>query len=1364
MVGGKSRIVCGLTVSAGGLVFVLTLGIPVARGASPVLPSGASVGAGSVSIASPSETSTVILQSSKKAIINWQSFSVGAGSKVVFQQPDSAAITLNRVVGSGASAIDGTISANGQVWLVNRNGVFFGQGSQIDIGGLIATTSDIRDPDFLAGNYNFGTASPNPNAGVVNKGTINTAPGGSAVLSAAHVANEGVIQANLGRVVLGGANAFSVDFDGDNLIRYAVTAPVSETPQSDDGSPVPGLVSNSGTITAQGGKVLMTARAARNVVDNVINTTGIVEATTASLQNGEIVLDAGDGGTVNVAGSLVASGNGAGETGGRIAVTADKITVADGARLSVSGESGGGAVLIGGALHGAGPEPNANSVTVGNANIAANAVSSGQGGTVTVYSSGETKFAASISAKGGATGGDGGTVETSGHDLQIADTAHADTSASAGKTGVWLIDPQDVTVDAVFAKKVTDALALTNVLVEASNDVTVTSPVIYGSAHSLGLLAEHNVTLDASVQNSGAGSVLAVGGWDGVTLPENVLSTAASFGNNGGSVFIGGPLAVGNVAFGSQSGTVSIAARDLSVSAVNGFAQVGFNGAGGGNIVAEMTGNVALTGGGNFAGIGNGANAATPNASGNINIMASGSVTVSSAQIGNNAASIAGTVLVSAEGDLILGGGASIYANSGGDALVLAAGGDFVNQAGGTALNVGGGGRWLAFLNDPASNNAAGLNASPFYNRVFDFASSSYAAITSAGNRFVYALAPVLTVTADSKTRAYGDANPALTATITGLVGNDALANAVTGQPALSTNAGIGSNIGDYAILAGPGSLASDFNYGFQFANGNLHIDPAALTVTVDNKAREYGLANPPLTASITGFRNNDSADVVSGLTLSTSATIGSNVGNYAITSSGGTAQNYTITTRNDGTLSVTPAGLTVTVDDKTREYGLANPSLTANITGFRNNDSANVVSGLTLSTSADTGSNVGAYAITSSGGTAQNYTITTRNDGTLSVTPAGLTVTVDDKTREYGLVNPTLTATITGLRNNDKAAVVSGLNISTSANTGSNVGAYVITSSGGAAQNYVITARNDGTLSVTPAPLTASLVGTVQKTYDGTTTANVTGANFQLSGVLPGDNVALGAAANGNYDSRIVGSGKLVTVNGLALTGASQGNYVLVSNSASATIGVINAAALIASLTGTVEKTSDGSNAATLTASNYQLSGAIAVDDVALNNPAAGSYDNPNAGTGKIVTVSGLALAGADQANYLLSSASVSGPVGVIRDNAVVIDNGVIRNLITGPTTPIALTIPPPAAVGAQDATDATSATSDADFALADMLTDEVAASLSGAEGTVRSATSVLIEGLLRQFAPPPGGLTPHAIPPFGQTYSSWGNEAFWQ
>ena len=1311
MRGRYPRIVRRLIAVAGGPVLVLALGAPSARGGA-TLPSGASVAAGQALVAAPGESGLRITQSSQKALINWQSFSIGPGSNVTFQQPNSTAITLNRVVGTDVSTIKGDLFANGQVWLINGNGILFGRGSRIDVGGLIATTSDMRDADFLAGRYDFGIASRNPNAAVVNQGSIRAATGGSAVLSGARVVNDGVIEANLGKVVLAGANGFSVDFNGDNLIRFEIAAPVSETPRGANGEPAPALVSNSGTIAAQGGKILLTARAARSVVNNVINSTGIVEANSASMQNGEIVLDAGEGGTASVAGSLKAAGKNAGESGGAIALIADNVTVADGANLDASGDSGGGRVLIGGNLHGAGPEPNAQTVNVGEAVIAADAGANGKGGTVAIYSVGAANVAGSISARGGARSGDGGTVETSGHGLTVAESTHVDTSAPAGASGSWLLDPLNINVaqgelkslpggidglntnpgvtDNISPGTIMVALATTNVRLEASNDINVLAPIIYDSANSLTFLAQRNVTLSASVQNAGPGAFLAVAGWDGVTGPGFILNTQGAYGNNGGSVLIGGGNAHGGVAVGSMGGTTTVAARHVALEAVNGYAQLGYNA--NANTSGSDLSSAQIASGGYLS---QGSNSAkiTVTASGDVT-LAGGAGAAALAQIGNSAGTTGGTVLVTSGGNLTLASGASINADGNGDALVLAAAGGFINQAGAAALNVSGGGRWLIFLPDPTNNSAGGLSASPFYNRTFDFLTGSHAAIAANGNRFVYALAPTLNVTPDNQARTYGGANPALTATITGFLGGDALAGAVTGTPLLNTIATATSAIGDYAIVGALGSLASDFNYAFRFANGTLHIDPATLTYTAKTASRTYGSANPGLSGTLTGFVNGETqGSATSGTLAFTSPAIpASKVGTYAINGSGLTANNgnynFAQAAGNATALTVDPAILTYAANAVRRTYGSANPAFSGAVTGFANGETqATATSGtLAFTSPATAANNVGLYAINGSGLTANNgnynFVQAAGNAIALTIDPATLTYTANAVSRSYGTANPVFSGTVTGFVNGQTQASVTG-----------------------------------GTLAFTSPATAASHVGSY-------------------------------------------------AINGSGLTTTS--NYSFAQGAGNATALTIDPATLTAGLTGSVTKTYDGTDTATLAPGNYTLAGVVLGDSVALNNPASGRYDDKDVGSGKQVSVSGLALSGTDADNYVLDSTQASAGVGVITTPPV--DNGVLANLIGHPVSNAPVAAPAaagPATMGAAGAgtSDATSATASGEEpAPTTAVANTVGNSLSGAPGSVPSWTNVLIQGLLRQFEPPPGAARPRAVPSVDQIYSSWGNEAFWQ
>ncbi|MEY4249771.1 MAG: hypothetical protein RJA87_1404, partial [Pseudomonadota bacterium] len=282
------------------------------------------------------------------------------------------------------------------------------------------------------------------------------------------------------------------------------------------------------------------------------------------------------------------------------------------------------------------------------------------------------------------------------------------------------------------------------------------------------------------------------------------------------------------------------------------------------------------------------------------------------------------------------------------------------------------------YLNGDTSAVISGLNLSTSATRTSG--SGTYAITASGatatnydftflpGTLTINAAIPTQTLVfkANDQTMTYGSAVPSLSGAyrFSGLYGTDTAAMAFSGAPVLSTLASSTSNVGAYEIAIARGTLAAlNYYYDFSFVPGVLTITKAQLTVRADDKSREYGLANPSLTASISGYRNGDTSSVVSDLALSTTATQGSNVGTYQITASGASALNYDFSYL-PGTLSITKARLTVKADEKSREYGLANPALTASISGYRNGDTSSVVSGLALSTAATQGSNVGTYQI----------------------------------------------------------------------------------------------------------------------------------------------------------------------------------------------------------------------------------------------------------------------------------------------------------------------------------------------------------------------------------------------------------------
>lgn len=267
-----------------------------------------------------------INQHSDKLITNWNDFSVASGQKVTFNQPGTSSIALNRVVGVNASNIQGQVKANGQVFLVNPNGVVFGQAARVDVGGLVASTKDIADKDFEAGNYRF---AGNSTAQIINSGTLTAAEGGNIALLGNNVRNDGVIQAQMGRVALGAGNAFTVNFDGNNLLNLQV-----------DGSAVDALVHNGGLLKADGGQVLMTAKSANAMLQTVVNNQGAIEANTLRGTSGKITLDGGDSGVVQVAGSMNANAVGTQGNGGLIETKGAKTEVQLAARVNTQASNG----------------------------------------------------------------------------------------------------------------------------------------------------------------------------------------------------------------------------------------------------------------------------------------------------------------------------------------------------------------------------------------------------------------------------------------------------------------------------------------------------------------------------------------------------------------------------------------------------------------------------------------------------------------------------------------------------------------------------------------------------------------------------------------------------------------------------------------------------------------------------------------------------------------------------------------------------------------------------------------------------------------------------------------------------------------
>ena len=395
-----------------------------------------SVTSGNVSVSQSGNTTTVN-QSSDKAIIEWNSFNISAQEKTQFIQPNSSSIALNRINPTqGASRIYGQLSANGTIILINAAGIHFGSSAMVNVGGLIASTTNISDKNFLSNNFLFDEPSVYEGASITNRGSIIARNYGLVALLGAHVVNHGLLQAELGSVVLGAGGTYTLDFYGDQLINFAVNSPAASKAK----------IKNTGTILADGGKILVTAEAAQGVLDNVIDMQGVAQAQSVSQQNGEIILSGGGSGTVKVSGTLNASGRHSGETGGSVKVLGDNIDLAANANIDVSGDAGGGNINVGGDAHGTGSDQNASTTLLSlGSSLNASAITSGNGGNIIVWSNNDTQVGGTILAEGGALSGNGGYVETSGGYVNLVSPTLR-LGAAHGNAGTWLLDPTEVDI------------------------------------------------------------------------------------------------------------------------------------------------------------------------------------------------------------------------------------------------------------------------------------------------------------------------------------------------------------------------------------------------------------------------------------------------------------------------------------------------------------------------------------------------------------------------------------------------------------------------------------------------------------------------------------------------------------------------------------------------------------------------------------------------------------------------------------------------------------------------------------------------------------------------------------------------------
>ena len=1070
---GSGSAFTGFAPKALGLALMLALSL-----GAQANPQGGVVAAGGATIVTGTGTGTgvtTINQSTASTVINWQSFNIGQRESVVFVQPNQNSVALNRVLGSDPSSILGNLTANGQVFLVNPSGILFGRSASVNVGGLVASTRDLSNSDFMAGQYHF---AGNSSGTVVNQGTLR-ADGGYVALLGANVSNQGVIAAQLGTVALAAGNAMTLDLAGDGLLNLTVTQGALQA-----------LVDNGGLIQADGGRVLLTAQGADALVQSVVNTSGVIQAQTLAEHNGSIVLlGSGPDSRVTVGGTLDASGTAAGQTGGSISVSGLQVSLNDSARLNASGDAGGGTVLVGGNFAGAGPQPNAQNTQVSAlAQVHADALGHGTGGRISIWSDGTTGVAGTLTARGGAQGGDGGYIETSGQQVTLASTARVDTLAPQGKTGLWLLDPLNWTISTggvggETTASVVASLTSSNRLILADNDITVTDPVTWSTAQTLTLNAGNDVNINAAITTSTAGSGLAlIAGHDinqtaAITasgVGTHVTLTAVRDVNVAAAMTASGANALIQMTAGRDvnstdaltasdtSAAVNLTAgRNVSVNVITASGGGSTTLRAGNDVVVNgmITADTALPAGSSPVTLIADTDGTGPGAAGGtVRFPGGGGVTAPKTTIRFNPAGYANT---SAE---IAAYAGKVSAILDAKAWVFVQGNDKPYDGNTTAT--------LSFKGTPTDGGVVTLTPGTAAFDTPNVGSNkpiNYTGYTISGADVglfeLFAGAGVtsanitplaLTITANSISKTYGQ-TPSLTGfTDSGLIGGETIGSVTevsAGQGASASVVG-----GPYTITPSnaTGGTFTPGNYTISYVNGMLTVIPAGLTVTADNVTKTYG-QTPALTGfTETGLVNGETIGSVTEASAGQVATAGVGASPYVITASnatGGTFSpgNYTISYVN-GALTVIPAGLTVTADNVTKTYGQT-PALTGfTETGLVNGETIGSVTEGSSGQVATAGVVGSPYVITASnatGGTFSpgNYTISYVN-GALTVIPASLTVTADNVTKTYGQT-PALTGfTETGLVNGETIGSVTEASAGKVATAGVAGSPYVITAS----------------------------------------------------------------------------------------------------------------------------------------------------------------------------------------------------------------------------------------------------------------------------------------------------------------------------
>jgi filamentous hemagglutinin family protein len=602
------------------------------------------VAAGSASVSQQGAVTT-IRTGTNNTILYFSKFDIAGGSTVNFMQPSAAGRVLDHVTSATPSLINGTIQSNGAVYLVNPAGVIFGASAVVDVNRFYAAAASFSNQDFLNGIDHFtGVSGMVSNSGQIRANQVS--------LIGSQVMNAGNIIAPNGYVAMLAGSDVLVSEEGSHITAKVVSA----SPIGTSSTPLGGAASSAPDLRNS-------AMAAGDVYSLAIRHTGVIQARN--------VLINGGGGQVQISGSIDASTHAAGGVGGNVAITGAEVNLVS-ANINASGPAGGGSVEIGGGVHGSGDLTHAQIVSVDSSStIDADAISNGPGGSIALWSDGLTTDAATLTARGGAIGGTGGYIETSGDFLQVYAAPNA--SAPHGSAGTWVMDPIDIDIQngtgtgvftgsVVFNTDIDTALnGGTNVVIDTSNQTngTDTGTLMQESDAIISVAPTLNVTLTlrANADMTLQGGITATG--------SSTLSVELDQLNSAGNAVLieTHPISI--------NGTLNVVGGNLSVT--SGITAAGVT-IGSGTVVAD-SGSVNLT-----LGTVSATAAIATTGSGPLSITTATSITTST---GGTISTSGGTVTLTAVGPISIGDTVQTGAGT-----FSATGGTFANSGTGSITTV----------------------------------------------------------------------------------------------------------------------------------------------------------------------------------------------------------------------------------------------------------------------------------------------------------------------------------------------------------------------------------------------------------------------------------------------------------------------------------------------------------------------------------------------------------------------------------------------------------------------------------------------------------------------------------------------------